>query len=210
MKNTNAFEIVSIITVIFLSSVASLSRNIHKKGFVSNAGNRREVLKKGLSFVGSSAALSSMEGCIENANAVDLSSFQDGPRGLKFLVTKEGSGPTPIRAQKVSAIYTLTINGFPEDGGKKIDSNAGFLGQPFKVPVGVGMVVKGWDLTLIDMKVGEARRLVIPPDLGYGERGAGGRIPPNTTLYFDIEMVGMEDKPNYKPEQLEWLEKNPI
>jgi len=132
MKNTQAFGTVSIITVLFLSSVASLSRNIHKKGFVSNAGNRREALKKGLSFVGSSAAFSSMGGYIEYANAVDLSSFQDGPRGLKFLVTKEGSGPTPIRAQKVSAIYTLTINGFPEDGGKKIDSNAGFLGNHLK------------------------------------------------------------------------------
>lgn len=154
----------------------------------------------------------------ENARAeepasttVDLSTFQDGPRGLKYLVTKEGDGPTPVRAQKVSTKYTLTINGFPEDkGSKQIDSNTGFLGQPFKVPVGVGMVVKGWDLTLIDMKKGEARRLVIPPELGYGETGAGGKISPNTTLYFDVEVVDMAEIPQLKEEQIKWLEEHPM
>ena len=148
---------------------------------------------------------------VESTASTDLSTFQDGPRGLKYLVTKKGDGPTPVRGQKVSTKYTLTINGFPgEQGSKQIDSNTGFLGQPFSVPVGVGMVVKGWDLILIEMQKGEARRIVIPPELGYGVKGAGSRIPPNTTLYFDIEIIDMSDPPQLKEEQIKWLEENPI
>lgn len=145
------------------------------------------------------------------AGAIDLSSYQDGPRGLKYLVTNESDGPKPERAQKVKTSYTLYLDGFPEDGGRQIDSSKGFLGDsPFEFYVGVSQVVKGWDLSLMDMKEGEARRLVIPSDLGYGDKGFGGRIPGGSTLYFDVKLTEIGPKPTLGPEQLKWLEDNPL
>jgi len=71
-------------------------------------------------------------------------------------------------------------------------------------------VIKGWDLTVLDMQMGEARRIVVPSDLGYGEKGAGGKIPGGATLYFELELVGMGDVPANEPKQVKWLEENPL
>ena len=146
--------------------------------------------------------------------AIDLSKYQDGPSGLKYLVTAPPTGSIkPERAQKVKTSYTLYLNGFPDDesSSKQIDSSKGLLGnKPFEFNVGVSQVIKGWDLSLMDMKVGEARRLVVPSELGYGSKGAGGRIPGGATLYFEVELTEIGQMPQLKPEQFKWLDEHPL
>jgi FKBP-type peptidyl-prolyl cis-trans isomerase len=116
---------------------------------------------------------------------------------------------SPQRAQKVKAKYTLWLNGFPDDtpNAKKVDSSK--LGS-FGFIAGVSQVIRGWDLTVLDMKVGEERRIVVPSSLGYGDRGAGGAIPAGATLYFDLELVEVGEMSKLGPEQLKWLEDNPL
>jgi hypothetical protein len=141
----------------------------------------------------------------------DISNYQDGPRGLKYLVTNEGTGEKPQRGQKIKTSYTLWGKGFPEDGGRMIDSSKGVFGnKPFEFYVGVSQVVKAWDLALLDMKVGEARRLVVPSDLGYGDRGAGGDIPPGATLYFSVTLEELGPMPQLGEQQKQWLEEHPL
>ncbi|HEV8443958.1 MAG TPA: FKBP-type peptidyl-prolyl cis-trans isomerase [Steroidobacteraceae bacterium] len=101
-----------------------------------------------------------------------------------------GSGPEIKSGQNALVHYTgwLYDPAAPENKGKKFDSSVD-RNEPFEFPVGGGMVIKGWDEGVAGMKVGGKRRLVIPPDMGYGARGAGGVIPPNATLVFDVELV---------------------
>lgn len=103
--------------------------------------------------------------------------------GLKYVVLEKGSGAKPRPGQTVHVNYT----GRFMDG--EIFDSTDFHGRPFTFPVGKGQVIKGWDEALGDMKVGEKRALVIPPALGYGKKGAGGVIPPDATLYFEVERV---------------------
>ena len=86
----------------------------------------------------------------------------------------------------MSVHYTGTL-----ENGTKFDSSRD-RGQPFQFPLGAGRVIKGWDEGIATMKIGGQRQLIIPPDLGYGSRGAGGVIPPNATLLFDVELLGVE------------------
>ncbi len=105
--------------------------------------------------------------------------------GLKYVDIKEGTGPKPKKGQNVLVHYT----GWLKDGTKfdsSVDRN-----QPFPFRVGVGQVIRGWDEGVITMKVGGKRRLIIPPKLGYGARGAGGVIPPNATLVFEVELLDL-------------------
>lgn len=112
--------------------------------------------------------------------------------GLKYKILQEASAD----AQKPTAGATIKVHytGWLEENGKegkKFDSSVD-RGQPFEFKVGVGQVIKGWDEGVLDMKVGEKRRLVIPPHLAYGEYGAGGVIPGNATLLFDVELLEVE------------------
>ena len=105
--------------------------------------------------------------------------------GLQYEDVKQGTGPQPTRGQKVTVHYTGTL---PD--GKKFDSSRD-RGQPFQFTIGVGQVIKGWDEGVMSMKVGGKRKLIIPAVLGYGARGAGGVIPPNATLVFEVELLGV-------------------
>jgi FKBP-type peptidyl-prolyl cis-trans isomerase len=103
--------------------------------------------------------------------------------GLKYTILKAGKGATPKPGQEVFVHYTGILT-----NGKKFDSSRD-KGQPFSFKVGAGQVIPGWDEALSTMKVGERRKLTIPPKLGYGAAGAGGVIPPNATLIFDVELL---------------------
>lgn len=108
------------------------------------------------------------------------------PSGLKYIEIEEGTGETPTRGQKVTVHYTGTL-----ENGKKFDSSRD-RNDPFVFTIGVGQVIKGWDEGVGTMKVGGRRQLIIPSELGYGARGAGGVIPPNATLIFDVELLGVK------------------
>ena len=110
--------------------------------------------------------------------------------GLKIIDTKIGTGATPKSGQTVVVHYTgwLYVNG---KKGSKFDSSVD-RGQPFEFPIGAGQVIPGWDEGVATMKVGGKRTLIIPPALGYGSAGAGGVIPPNATLIFDVELLGVK------------------
>jgi len=103
--------------------------------------------------------------------------------GLRMIVHKEGNGEKPSTGQTVSVHYTGLL-----ETGNKFDSSHD-RGNPISFPLGKGRVIKGWDEAIALMSKGEKRTLVIPPELGYGERGAGGAIPPNATLIFEVELV---------------------
>jgi peptidylprolyl isomerase len=106
------------------------------------------------------------------------------PSGLKYTILKAGKGAAPKPGQEVFVHYTGTLT-----NGKKFDSSRD-KGTPFSFKVGVGQVIPGWDEALSTMKVGERRKLTIPPKLGYGAAGTGGGlIPPNATLIFDVELL---------------------
>ena len=112
------------------------------------------------------------------------------PSGLKIIDTQPGTSASPKTGQTCVMHYTgwLYEN---STKGKKFDSSVD-RNEPFEFPIGQGRVIKGWDEGVATMKVGGKRTLIIPPELGYGARGAGGAIPPNATLMFDVELLGVK------------------
>jgi FKBP-type peptidyl-prolyl cis-trans isomerase len=114
------------------------------------------------------------------------------PNGLKITYVAAGEGARP--GDNVSVLYAGKLQ-----DGTEFDSSAKHGNEPIEFILGKGMVIKGWDEGLQGMQVGEKRTLVIPPSLGYGEQGAGGVIPPNATLTFDVELVGLRRPP--QPQQ---------
>ncbi len=110
--------------------------------------------------------------------------------GLQVKDIKVGSGASPKTGQTCVMHYTgwLYVDGKKT---KKFDSSVD-RGEPFEFPIGQRRVISGWDEGVATMKVGGKRELIIPPALGYGERGAGGAIPPNATLIFEVELLGIK------------------
>ena len=129
-------------------------------------------------------ALAALPLAIQSAQAAGETTT---PSGLRIIDVTPGTGPAPHAGQTVTVNYTGWLYA---DGkkGKKFDSSLD-RNQPFSFTLGQGQVIKGWDEGLSTMHVGGKRTLIIPPDLGYGARGAGGVIPPNATLMFDVELL---------------------
>jgi peptidylprolyl isomerase len=107
------------------------------------------------------------------------------PSGLQYVDEVVGTGDSPTKGKSVKVHYTGRLR-----DGKKFDSSVD-RNEPFVFSIGVGQVIKGWDEGVMSMKVGGKRQLIIPADLGYGARGAGGAIPPNAELIFDVELLGV-------------------
>ena len=126
----------------------------------------------------------------ESANAQSAAKATTTASGLQIVDTQIGTGAAPRPNQTVVVHYTgwLYVNGAK---GKKFDSSVD-RNEPFEFPVGAGRVIAGWDQGVATMKVGGKRTLIVPPQLGYGARGAGGAIPPNATLIFDVELLGVK------------------
>jgi len=122
----------------------------------------------------------------ENIKMAQAAQEVTTPTGLKYTDEVVGNGQSPRRGQTVSVHYTGWLT-----NGTKFDSSLD-RGQPFTFPLGQGQVIRGWDEGVASMKVGGKRKLVIPPELGYGSRGAGGVIPPNATLVFEVELLGVQ------------------
>jgi peptidylprolyl isomerase len=142
--------------------------------------SRRHTLAAALAFVASGAS----RALAQNGKTMTTAS------GLQITDSKVGAGATPKAGQTCVMHYTGWLY---EKGqkGKKFDSSVD-RGEPFEFPIGTGRVIKGWDEGVATMKVGGKRTLVIPPELGYGARGAGGVIPPNATLIFEVELLGVK------------------
>jgi peptidylprolyl isomerase len=129
----------------------------------------------------------------ENNNLIASNTMSEAnvvatPSGLKYIELAKGdeAGATPQKGQTVVVHYVGML-----ENGKQFDSSRD-RGQPFEFKIGIGQVIKGWDEGLSMMKIGDRRQLIIPPELGYGARGAGGVIPPNATLLFDVELLGIK------------------
>jgi len=149
-----------------------------------HAFNRRNLMAACAAIATVSIVSMSSDSSAQSGKPVTTSS------GLQMIDTQAGTGAQPKQGQTAVVHYTGYLN---DNGkkGKKFDSSVD-RGTPFEFPVGAGRVIKGWDEGVASMKVGGKRTLIIPPALGYGASGAGGVIPPNATLIFDVELLGVK------------------
>jgi FKBP-type peptidyl-prolyl cis-trans isomerase FkpA len=155
-----------------------------------SATDRRQIMLR-LRLAGAAVALALTAAGLPLAHAVAAEAkVIEMPDGLKYTDNKVGDGATATAGNKVSVHYTGWLY---KDGAKgaKFDSSVD-RGQPFDFTLGAHQVIEGWDEGVAGMKVGGERTLIIPPELGYGARGAGGVIPPNATLMFDVQLLKVQ------------------
>ena len=150
-------------------------------GVVRSVFPRRSMLAKTLAAVGALGVNG-----VKPALADDWTVTESG---LKYLDTAKGEGDPPTPGQTVNVHYTGWLKGFGDEGAK-FDSSYDRR-KPLSFPVGTGRVISGWDEALSSMSPGTVRKVIIPPDLGYGKRGAGGVIPPDSTLYFEMKLISI-------------------
>ncbi|GMH47024.1 hypothetical protein TrRE_jg3773 [Triparma retinervis] len=148
---------------------------------------RTTFLSKASTYTAASSLLPSL--LLPRVAFAESSDFVTTDSGMKYKVTAVGTGGVPPQGSTVRAHYTGWLDGF--DSPKKFDSSRD-RGRPFSFKVGAGQVIRGWDEAFSEMRVGERRQIVLPPSLGYGERGAGGVIPGGATLYFDVELLAIQ------------------
>ncbi len=152
------------------------------KGFKGDEAHFQK-LRKDAGAKKDAAALDAIANKVKELESEHGGKVVTSKSGLKYIVVKKGAGDKPAAGTNIKAHYEgRLMNGRVFDSSRR-------RGQPFSFPVGAGRVIKGWDEALGDMTKGERRVLIIPPDLAYGARGAGGVIPPNATLVFDVELV---------------------
>uniref|UniRef100_A0A7S2YE37 peptidylprolyl isomerase n=1 Tax=Entomoneis paludosa TaxID=265537 RepID=A0A7S2YE37_9STRA len=180
-----AYSLASAAAVALVGSVSAYS--VGDKPSTTGAVQRRAFIHQVAStaLVTGSALLSPQVTHAEDGSGEDWVTTESG---LKYKVLKEGTGAVPEPGQMVKAHYTGWLDDF--DSPKKFDSSRD-RGRPFSFKVGAGQVIRGWDESFSSMKVGERRQIILPPRLGYGDRGAGGIIPGGATLYFDVELLNI-------------------
>ena len=179
-------------TLLLLTSISSLAA--FQLGMTSSVNGpqtqqtptRRSFLNTAAVFTGSVAMIGQPQVSIADESD-PYADYVTTESGLKYKIIKEGNGTIPPAGATVKTQYTGWLDSF--DSIRKFDSSRD-RGRTFNFRVGAGQVIRGWDETFSAMSIGERRLVIIPPRLGYGDRGAGGIIPGGATLYFDVELVG--------------------
>jgi FKBP-type peptidyl-prolyl cis-trans isomerase FkpA len=171
-------------TIVALSAIVSMSACTKSEDTGATASN------SAMTSTNNNAAMTAANPAVSPAASPAMSGAPAATTGapvteLKIEDVKVGTGATAEAGKTVTVHYT----GYLTDG-KKFDSSVD-RGQPFKFQLGAGQVIQGWDKGVAGMKVGGKRKLTIPSSMAYGERGAGGVIPPNATLIFDVELLGV-------------------
>lgn len=189
-----ALSVICMATSFSMTMSNSNNADVDRRSFVNKGTTAAAVVVAGglLSNPSKSIAADTDTAAAATAEAdvaaTDADGFFTTESGMKYKVTKEGTGGIPTSGQTVKAHYTGWLDGFDTD--KKFDSSRD-RGRPFTFSVGKGQVIRGWDESFSSMKVGERRQIILPPRLAYGDRGAGGIIPGGATLYFDVELLGI-------------------
>lgn len=163
--------------------VAQFTGGDGEQAIADRAPNQPAAIEQTETLIAQGASDLMLDDDVTEGDAMAEENIVTTDSGLQYVVIAEGDGAQPQTGNRVFVHYVGTL-----EDGTKFDSSRD-RGRPFDFTVGQGQVIKGWDEGVGAMKVGDRRKLIIPPELGYGARGAGGVIPPNATLIFDVELL---------------------